>query len=76
MNHHTPQLSKNFELETAIVHLSNIIALARGILLHKEAEKLITSSQEIFASENHEIKKQIQKILKNKTYEIYFMKCQ
>lgn len=29
-NHHRPQLSKNFELETAIVHLSNILALARG----------------------------------------------
>lgn len=31
MNHHRPQLSKNFEIETAIVHLSNILALARGV---------------------------------------------
>lgn len=31
MNHHRPQLSKNFELETSVVHLSNIMALARGI---------------------------------------------
>lgn len=31
MNHHRPQLSKNFEIETAVVHLSNILSLARGI---------------------------------------------
>jgi HD-like signal output (HDOD) protein len=31
MNHHRPQLSKNFEVETAIVHLSNILAISRGI---------------------------------------------
>jgi len=31
MNHHRPQLSKNFELETAIVHISNILSLSRGV---------------------------------------------
>lgn len=31
MNHHRPLLSKNFELETSVVHLSNILALSRGI---------------------------------------------
>lgn len=31
MNHHRPQLSKNFTTETAVVHLSNILALARGM---------------------------------------------
>lgn len=31
MNHHRPQLSKNFAIETSIVHLSNILAISRGI---------------------------------------------
>lgn len=78
MNHHRPQLSKNFELETAIVHLSNILTLSRGIGysgdifvnpvnvsvwnlldfkyedikdIFREAEDPITSSKEIFASD-------------------------
>ncbi|MDI1471336.1 MAG: HDOD domain-containing protein [Thermodesulfovibrio sp.] len=78
MNHHRPQLSKNFELETAIVHFSNILSLSRGIGysgdifvnpvnvsvwnvldfkyedikdIFREAEDPITSSQEIFASD-------------------------
>lgn len=77
-NHHRPQLSKNFEVETAIVHLSNILALARGTgysgdiyvnpvnpqawqslnlsfeeikQIFKEAEDPLSSSQEIFASD-------------------------
>lgn len=78
MNHHRPQLSKNFEIETAIVHLSNILALSRGIgysgdiyvnpvnpsswkqldfkfedikEIFVEAEDPISSSQEIFSSD-------------------------
>lgn len=31
MYHHRPQLSEKFQVETAIVHLSNILALARGV---------------------------------------------
>lgn len=78
MNHHRPQLSKIFELETSVVHLSNILALARGIGysgeiyvnpvnptswknlnfkfedikdIFMEAEEPISSSQEIFSSD-------------------------
>ncbi len=78
MNHHRPQLSKNFELETSVVHLSNILALSRGIGysgeiyvnpinptswqnlnfkfedikdIFMEAEEPISSSQEIFSSD-------------------------
>lgn len=78
MNHHRPQLSKNFEIETSIVHLSNILALSRGIGysgdiyvnpvnpsswkylnfkfddikdIFREAEDPISSSQEIFLSD-------------------------
>lgn len=31
MYHHKPQLAEKFQIETAIVHLSNILALARGM---------------------------------------------
>lgn len=31
MYHHRPQLSEKYQIETAVVHLSNILALARGI---------------------------------------------
>jgi len=31
MYHHRPQLSEKFQMETAVVHFSNILALARGI---------------------------------------------
>ena len=31
MYHHRPQVSEKFKLETAIVHLSNTLAIARGI---------------------------------------------
>lgn len=78
MNHHRPQLSKNFEIETSVVHLSNILALSRGIGysgeiyvnpinpaswqnlnfkfedikdIFMEAEEPISSSQEIFSSD-------------------------
>lgn len=31
MYHHRPQLSERFQLETSVVHFSNILALARGV---------------------------------------------
>ncbi|MEN2993790.1 MAG: HDOD domain-containing protein [Thermodesulfovibrio sp.] len=31
MYHHRPQLAEKFQVETAIVHLSNILSLARGV---------------------------------------------
>ncbi|MGB9823093.1 HDOD domain-containing protein [Thermodesulfovibrio sp.] len=78
MYHHRPQLAEKFQMETAIVHISNILALARGVgysgeifvpsvhpfaweilnfksdeilEIFKEAEEPITTSGEIFLSD-------------------------
>ncbi|MGB9710287.1 MAG: HDOD domain-containing protein [Thermodesulfovibrio sp.] len=78
MYHHRPQLAEKFQMETAIVHISNIFALARGVgysgeifvpsvhpfaweilnfksdeilEIFKEAEEPITTSGEIFLSD-------------------------
>ncbi|WP_353685373.1 HDOD domain-containing protein [Thermodesulfovibrio sp. 3462-1] len=78
MYHHRPQLAEKFQVETAIVHISNILALARGVgysgeifvpsvhpfaweilnfksdeilEIFKEAEEPITTSGEIFLSD-------------------------
>ncbi|WP_353684916.1 HDOD domain-containing protein [Thermodesulfovibrio sp. 3907-1M] len=78
MYHHRPQLAEKFQKETAVVHLSNILALARGVgysgeifvpsvnpfaweilnfkaeeisEIFKEAEEPITTSGEIFLSD-------------------------
>ncbi len=79
MYHHKPQLAEKYQIETAVVHLSNIIALARGLgfsgelfipsvhpfawevlnlkeddilKIFKEAEEPITTSGEIFFSDD------------------------
>ncbi|GAB5046492.1 HDOD domain-containing protein [Thermodesulfovibrio sp. TK110] len=79
MYHHRPQLAEKFQRETAVVHISNILALARGVgysgeifvpsvhpfaweilnlkaeeisEIFKEAEEPITTSGEIFLSDD------------------------